>query len=329
MTSTKNKLTVLTTVYPPISSADAVRLMQIPAVEEMLRTSDFYIIGARALARMSNPSFDRATNDMRFDFAIGDQPPQPVRVALQELPGVKALKGKDFLVEFDAAGSGFRVWDKDGPREEEEPAEWFTTEKLLWDRTRGRPGIYGLDNCRDLATYDLLYVGIARVGDSFDRLLARGHKARQEILSSEHARAPGARPSDEIFLFMFKAEPLIMTTFDFNHEFTDEDLSGAYDAKRIVADAEKAFVHLLDPPYNREKFVNYPKGKDGLFGQGYQRYGYVIGEQMAFNTPHGRVRGGVDQSGMITNDADAIFVEGETVTFYTAEGMAEAATAEG
>lgn len=328
MTSTKNKLTVLTTVYPPISSADAVRLMQIPAVEEMLRTSDFYIIGARALARMSNPSFDRATNDLRFDFAIGDEPPQPVRVALQELPGVKALKGKDFLVEFDAAGSGFRVWDEDGPREDEEPAEWFTTEKLLWDRTRGRPGIYGLDNCRDLATYDLLYVGIAKVGDSFDRLLARGHKARQEILSSEHARAPGARPSDEIFLFMFKAEPLIMTTFDFDHEFTDEDLSGAYDAKRIVADAEKAFVHLLDPPYNREKFVNYPKSKDGLFGQGYQRYGYVIGEQMAFNTLHGRVRGGVDQFGIITNDADAIFVEGETVTFHTAEGMAEAATAE-
>lgn len=328
MTSTKNKLTVLTTVYPPISNADAVRLMRVPAVEEMLRTSDFYMIGARAQARLSNPQFDQDTNEMSFDFSIGGGPPYPVRVALQELPGVKALKGEDFIVEFDKAGSGFKVWDEAGPKTDQEPAEWFTTEKLLWDRTRGRPGIYGLDNCRDLATYDLLYVGIAKVGDSFDRLLARGHKARQEILSSEHARAPGARPSDEIFLFMFKAEPLIMTTFDFDHEFTDEDLSGAYDAKRIVADAEKAFVHLLDPPYNREKFINYPKGKDGLFGQGYRRYGYVIGEQMAFNTPHGRVRGGVDQFGMISNDADAIFVEGETVALHAAEAMAAAATAE-
>lgn len=328
MTSTKNKLTVLTTVYPPISSADAVHLMQVPAVEELLRTSDFYMIGARAQARLSDPQFDQDANEMRFDFAIGDGPPHPVLVALQELPGVKALKGKDFIVEVDKAGSGFKVWNEAGPKPDEEPAEWFTTEKLLWDRTRARPGIYGLDNCRDLATYDLLYVGIAKVGDSFDRLLARGHKARQEILSSEHARALGARPSDEIFLFMFKAEPLIMTTFDFDHEFSDEDLSGAYDAKRIVADAEKAFVHLLDPPYNRQKFVNYPKGKDGLFGQGYQRYGYVIGEQMAFNTPNGRVRGGVDQFGMISNDADAIFVEGETVTFHTAEAMAGAAKTE-
>ena len=294
MSSTKNKLTVLTTVYPPISSAEAVRLMRVPAVEEMLRTSDFYMIGARAQARLSDLQFDQDTNTMSFDFSIGDGPPNPVHVALPELPGVKALKCEDFIVEIDKAGSGFKVWDKAGPKTGQEPAEWFTTEMLLWDRTRGRPGIYGLDNCRDLATYDLLYVGIAKVGDSFDRLLARGHKARQEILSSEHARAPGARPSDEIFLFMFKAEPLIMTTFDFDHEFTDEDLSGDYDAKRIVADAEKAFVHLLDPPYNREKFINYPKGKDGLFGQGYRRYGYVIGEQMAFNTPQGRVRGGVD-----------------------------------
>lgn len=47
MTSTKNKLTVLTTVYPSISSTDVVLLMRVPAVEEMLRTSDF-MIGARA-----------------------------------------------------------------------------------------------------------------------------------------------------------------------------------------------------------------------------------------------------------------------------------------
>jgi hypothetical protein len=233
------------------------------------------------------------------------------------------------MVESDKAGSGFKVWDKAGPKTDKDPVEWFTTEKLLWDRTRGRPGIYGLDNCRDLATYDLLYVGIAKVGDSFDRLLARGRKARQEILSSARARAPGARPSDEIFLFMFKAEPVVMTMFDFDHEYTDEDLSDGYDAKRIIAAAEKAFVHLLDPPYNRENFVNYPKGKDGLFGQGYRRYGYVFGEQMAFNAPHGRVRGGVDQFGMISNDADVIFVEGDKVTLHTAEALAAEAKAEG
>lgn len=316
MTSTKTKLTTLRTVYPPISNADSVRLKRIPKVEQLLRTSDFYMIGGRAQAHMKDPEFDLSTNVMTFDFIVGDGEPSPVVVRLQDLPGVKALKGRNFEVEFDRAGSGFKLWD--GPSNEpgSEIIEWFTTEKLLWDRARGRPGIEGLDNMRDLATYDLLYVGIAKKGDSFDRLLARGHKARQEILSNEPQRYPGARPSDEIFLFLFAADPIIMQTFDFDHDFTAADLEGSYDAKRIVADAEKAFVNLLKPPYNLEKFAHYPKGTDGLYGGDYKRYGYVIGEQMAFNTAHGQVRGGLDPSGMVSNDADAIFVEGDSVNFH-------------
>jgi len=316
MTSTKTKLTTLRTVYPPISNADSVRLKRIPEVEKLLRTSDFYMIGGRAQAHLSNPEFDLSTNVMTFDFIVGDGAPSPVVVKLQDLPGVKALKGRNFEVEFDRAGSGFKVWD--GPSNEpgSDIIEWFTTEKLLWDRARGRAGIEGLENMRDLATYDLLYVGIATKGDSFDRLLARGHKARQEILSAEPQRYPGARPSDEIFLFMFAADPIIMQTFELDHDFTDSDLDGSYDSKRIVADAEKAFVNLLKPPYNSELFANYPKGTDGLYGKDYQRYGYVIGEQMAFNTAHGTVRGGRDPSGMITNQADAIFVEGDKVAFH-------------
>lgn len=42
----------------------------------------------------------------------------------------------------------------------------------------------------------------------------------------------------------------------------------------------------------------------------------------------GRVRGGVDHFGMISKDADAIFVEGETGALQTAEAMAAAETAE-
>ncbi len=314
MTVTKTKLTTLRTVYPPISNADAVRLMRIPAVEAMLRTSDFYMIGGRAQARMLDPQFNLDENVIEFNFVVGDRPPSRVRIALQELPGVIDLRGKDFLIEFDDAGSGFRVWD--GPPHENgsDVVEWFTTEKLLWDRSRARPGIHGLNDVRELATYDLLYVGIAKKGDSFDRLLARGHKARQEILANEPQRYPGARVSDETFLFLFETDPLIMQTFE--HEFDELELSGDYDAKRIVSDAEKAFVSLLKPEYNVEKFANYPKGRDGLYGTGFRRYGYVIGEQMAFNTAHGTVRGGVRPDGMISNDADAIFVEGETVTFF-------------
>jgi hypothetical protein len=318
MTSTKTKLTTLRTVYPPISNADAVRLMKIPEVEALLRTSDFYMIAGRAQARLENPEVDHSSNRLSFDFVVGDGPPNPVTFDLQELPGVKALKGRNFHLEIDRAGSGFKVWDGPPNQPGSDILEWFTTEKLLWDRSRGRPGIVGLDNVRALATYDLLYVGIAKKGDSFDRLLARGHKARQEILASEPQRYPGARVSDETFLFLFAADPVIMQTFDLGHAFTEEDFDPGYDAKRIVADAEKAFVSLLKPDYNVEKFANYPKGKDGLYGRGYHRYGYVIGEQMAFNTAHGTIRGGVRPDGMITSEADAIFVEGDTVFLFRA-----------
>lgn len=63
-----------------------------------------------------------------------------------------------------------------------------------------------------------------------------------EILSNEPQRYPGARVTDEIYLFMFNVQPLIMKTFELEHDFENEDFSGAYDQKRIVADAEKAFV---------------------------------------------------------------------------------------
>lgn len=162
----------------------------------------------------------------------------------------------------------------------------------------------------------MLYVGIAKEGDSFDRLLARGHKARQEILANEPQRLPGACVSDETFLFMFMADPLFIQTFELDHEFTDGDLEPSYDAKRIVADAEKAFVNLLKPQYNVQLFKNYPKGADGLYGSDLVRYGYVIAEQFAFNTAHGMIRGGVRDDGMINNDADAIFVEGDTVKLF-------------
>lgn len=101
------------------------------------------------------------------------------------------------------------------------------------------------------------------------------------------------------------------------NDFENEDFSGAYDHKRIVADAEKAFVSLLKPEYNVVKFASHPKGADGLYGSDFVRYGYAICEAISFNTAHGRIRGSRDAAtGFITNDADSIFVEGSTVKLF-------------
>lgn len=314
-TSTKSKVSFLETVYPPISNQEAVWFQSDPEVEALLRQSDFYMIGGRAEAKYHNLAFDPDAEIVTFDFAIADDFRDPVAIYIRELPMIAGSGADSFWIE--AGDKGIRIWD--GPVNEAGSSvlEWFTTEKLIWDRSRGRSGIRRFDRYREAATYDLLYVGIAKVGDSFDRLISHGHKARMEILSNEPQRYPGARVTDEIFLFMFNVQPVIMTTFEPNHDFENEDFSGAYEQKRIVADAEKAFVSLLKPDYNVQQFKNYPKGADGLYGSDYVRYGYSICEAASFNTAHGRFRGSRDPlTGFITNDGDSIFVEGDTVKLF-------------
>lgn len=314
-TSTKSKLTFLETVYPPISNQEAVWLQDVPEVEALLRESDFYMIGGRAEARYLNLDFDPKTYILSFDFAIGDHFRDPVEIHIQDLPAVQSLKAQS--LEIEAGEKIVRLWDGPINQPGSNVLEWFTTEKLIWDRSRGRAGIERFERHCEAATYDLLYVGIAKVGDSFDRLIDNGHKARMNILSNEPQRYPGSRVTDEIYLFLFKVNPLIMTTFEPEHDFENEDFSGGYDQKRVVADAEKAFVSLLKPQYNVQRFAKYPKGKDGLFGSNFVRYGYVIGESIIFNTAHGRIRGSRDSgSGFITNDADCIFVEGNAVKLF-------------
>lgn len=312
-TSTKSKITFLETVYPPISNQEAIWVHNIPEVEALLRTSDFYMIAGRAEAKYLNLKFDSEV--VTFDFAIGADFHDPVAIHIHQLPAVADSDAGDFWIEL--GDKCIRVWD--GPVNEPGSIviEWFTTEKLIWDRSRGYSGIRGFERYREAATYDLLYVGIAKVGDSFDRLIARGHKARMEILSNEPQRYPGARVTDEVFLFMFNVQPLIITTFEPDHDFENENFSGALEHKRIVADAEKAFVSLLKPEYNVQKFKNYPKGADGLYGSDFVRYGYSMCDTLSFNTAQGRFRGSRNPlTGFITNDGDYIFVNGDIVSLF-------------
>lgn len=316
-TSTKAKVSNLVLVYPPISNQEAVWLKHDSEVEAMLRGSDFYMIGGRAEATFDDIVVDPETMEIRFQFVVGDAFSDPVVLNIRELPTLQECDG--WVLDVRAGPKMIQIFGRQPDHSEPTLLDWFTTEKLVLERARGRCGIEGFERFREASTYDLLYVGIAKVGDTFDRLLKRGHTARTEILSNEPQRYPGARVTDEIYLFMFTVEPLIMTTFEPGHDFSQGALSGEYDAKRNVADAEKAFVHLLKPHYNNEKFANYPKGKDGLYSAGYERYAYTIGENVTFNTAHGQFKGGRDPlTGFISNDGDSIFVEGDLVRLFVA-----------
>ena len=228
---------------------------------------------------------------------------------MEKFPGVD--------LEIEAGDKILRIWQIDDKEVRTGLLEWFTTEKVLFDKSRGRPGISGFERYQEAYTYDLLYVGIAKVGDSYDRLIAKGHKARMDILANEPQRLPGARVTDEIFLFLFKAEPLFIKTFDFDHDFEDEDFEEGVEAKRIVADAEKAFVSLLDPEYNTVKYQSYPKGADGLYRSQFVRYGYAVGENIKFKAPNASFKGSWDSSHeFVSNAGDCIFVEGDQVNLF-------------
>jgi hypothetical protein len=126
--------------------------------------------------------------------------------------------------------------------------------------------------------------------------------------------------SDELILFPFRVEPTIFRTMEFGDEPTDTTGEAwAQYKKQVVADAEKAFVHLLDPQYNVEKFASYPQGLDGLYGGDHQRYGYLIAENVTFTTANGTMHGLLDpRLGMFDNSADWIFVSGDEVALLSA-----------
>jgi hypothetical protein len=311
-TVTRGQVSRLDLVYPPVSNQEAVWLERVPEVQEELRQSDLYMIAARPEAKFTDIEIDKETHTARFNVRVGDRLCEPALLRFPDIPGIKGHDG----YWLEAGEKMFRAWDGPIGAEGSDVLNWFTSEKLLWDRSRGISGIEGLDHVRDLMTYDLLYVGIAKKGDTFDRLFRQGHKARMDILANEPQRYPGARVTDEIYLFPFRVEPLLIQTFEPDHKFTDGDFAGELDRKRILADAEKAFVSLLKPQYNVVTFNNYPKGVDGLYGAGVDRYGYLIGESVAFDTAHGRIRGARHPAVSFSNEADFIFVDGEKVFFH-------------
>ena len=133
-------------------------------------------------------------------------------------------------------------------------------------------------------------------------------------ISNEYPKTELARITDEMIWFFFKVEPLYFSTFE-DDDNLDNFLSEPTCIKeQVIADAEKAFVHVLDSKYNTVKFAQYPRGKDGLYDSGLTRYGYVIGEDITFTTNSQEIVGGQIFKSKFSDNQDMIFIEGDTVS---------------
>jgi len=89
----KLKFTCLRLVYPPLSNQEAEWLTSDPDVEEILRNSDFYMIGARAEANFENITFDEKQGTIDFEFTVPEIGSDPVQISIKELPD---LEGRDW-----------------------------------------------------------------------------------------------------------------------------------------------------------------------------------------------------------------------------------------
>lgn len=170
------------------------------------------------------------------------------------------------------------------------------------------------EDIKKLQNFELLYVGISKKNDSFSRLFEEAHHGRLNILSNEYTKEKEARMTDELMILMFEVKWFNINTMnsveDMNDLFTYTD-----DEEAIVADAEKAFVSMLDSKYNEVKFKQYPQGTDGLYHKGLKGYIYGINYDMTISTEKASFIG---KYGMFTN-RDAILVQDNEVALIKAK----------
>ena len=300
-------LNFLKLVYPPMSNQLGEWLFRDPGVRDFVKRSNFYMLAQRHEVLFENYLVDEPTRQFRFDLVCGGASARGLSVDMGPLLG-----GFDDAYEVQAGERIFKLMncqDMNG-----EPIYWATTDKLLYDFWRHKVAIRGHVDVLQFTRFELYYVGISKKHDSFTRLFDSGHKSRLKILSNEAQFTPTSRLTDEIYIFLFDVEDLGIKIVD------DDDFSipEALDKQKLVADAEKAFISVLDCKYNEVKYRDYPSGSDGLADEGLTRYAYLIDEDIPFLAPGTEIRGA---HGLLDRrrDPDMICIEGELVTLRRAD----------
>ncbi|WP_167631694.1 hypothetical protein [Mariprofundus ferrooxydans] len=301
-------------IYPPISNQFAEWLSEVPEVREYVKKSKLYMLAQRHEVLFENYGINTSDRIFYFDLVCGSVEARNLAIQTDELIG--DFEGE---VEIELGERHIRIWD--AVEKNSEPIYWATTDKLIYDCWRKRISIQNLTNIQEFTTFDLYYVGISKENDSFSRLFDSGHKNRLKILTNETQYTPTARLTDEIYIFLFDIEDLGVKQLSVD----DLDIPDPLDKKKLVADAEKAFINILDCKYNEVKYENYPAGADGLSDAGLTRYGYFIDEDITFIAPKGKIRGVHDIFQQNNRQPDLIFIEGDSVEVVTSETFEAAA----
>jgi len=311
----KSLINFLQLVYPPISNQCAEWLWEDKAVREYVSRSKLYMLAQRQEVMFEDYIINSDSRCFEFSLSLGEEKQEGLSVRLDDL-----VLCSDKDVEFEIGPQIFRAWEVKNEERTDNLLYWATTDKFLYDTWRKRFTINGNFNLRKLTKYELYYVGISKKQDSFTRLFKNGHKNRSKILSNETQITPTARLTDEIYIFFFDIEELQISQICVDD---DIELSKATTKEWLIADAEKAFIKILNSKYNDEKYENYPQGKDGLYDKGFTRYGYFLDEDIEFSTESRSLKGVHNYFSNPVEHPDFIFTDGESVGVLGHEQSAE------
>jgi len=131
-------------------------------------------------------------------------------------------------------------------------------------------------------TYEVLYVGQCTDEHILKRF--KSHHALMNILINEKIIPPNYDKVNDLIIMPFNIESNIISelTGDSSEEDFIEALTGqfSFDHKTISLDCEKALIKAMNPKYNKQKFKQYPKSKDGLYNQHIENITYKIEENI-------------------------------------------------
>lgn len=311
----RSQINILRLVYPPVSNQEAEWIKDDPEVQTVISNSNLYMICQRPEAFFMFDGTIDNPNSIPFLLTCGDSVDEGA-FKLDEIlePYQELLDQKKIEIEIEIGEKLLRIWSISLETGKKKVINWFTVDKAIFDKSRGSRFIDGLENFQEFTKFHLHYVGISKKDDSLTRLIIRPHDKRIRVLSNESSLNNGSRLTDEIILLFFGVDPLHIAHIGPMDDVSELMEPTTLETIPIIADAEKAFVSILDSQYNTVKFKDYPKGKDGLYGSGLTRYMYLIGESLTLITDKEEIQGEYGNTYGWGEKADAISVEGDRVS---------------
>lgn len=300
----------LNLVYPPISNQEGVWFWEDKEVREYVKSSKLYMLVHRKELKFLDVDLKEIPRGIfRFRISMGEY--QSSYFSYQFTDNLAMLIEECGALDIEEGEKLFRI----KKAETGDVLYWATPDKILYDSITQNI-VLESEHSVDIELFqkfDLLYVGISKNNDSFSRLFEKAHHGRLNILSNENTKDKSSRMTDELMILLFE-----VTWFNINVlnsiDAIDDLFSYTDDEQAIVADAEKAFVSMLESKYNEVKFRQYPKGKDGLFSKGLQGYSYSINYDLTLSTDMASLVGKYENF-----NRDSIIIHGNEVELFKIE----------